>query len=173
MKFCNFACQTFNWLGIIGHISTDSNRLHNDIVGNAIMPKLTLAQQAVPRHFGTSRQTICALWVWYNTIQSVTDRPVLVHTVTKTEIPGCIIWYRTTLATITAPQFPGLHSSGRHEFSLEDQYNIAECLQWCQQRVRWTCARWRTVWFSDECCFFQSRVEGMIFWDYWKMDGIV
>ena len=52
------------------------------------MPKLTLAQctndigrlqegatqQAVPRHFDVSRQTISALWARYNTTQSVNDR---------------------------------------------------------------------------------------------------
>ena len=33
--------STFVLKGIKGHISTDSNRPHNDTVGNIIMPRLT------------------------------------------------------------------------------------------------------------------------------------
>ena len=39
--------------------------------------------------------------------------------------------------------------------------HLATRLQtWCQQRVRWTRARWRTAFFSDESRFLLSHAVG-------------
>ena len=196
MKFCNFACLTFRWLGIKGHISSYSNRPHSDTVGNTIMPRLTLAQrnnaigrlqagatqQAVARHFAVSRQTMSALWERYNTTQSVNDRsrsgrPRVTTAAQDRYIRVCHLRNRTTTATTTATQIPGLRrisdQTVRNRLreagivprrpvrrNVLTPRHLAERMQWCQQRVRWTRARWRTVLFSDESRFLLSRADG-------------
>lgn len=139
---------------------------------------------AVARHFGVSRQTITSLRQRFTTTNSVDDRPrsgrPRITTVAQDRfIRLRHLRNRTTTATSTASEIPGLRrisdQTVRNRLREAGLFarrpvrrnvltprHIAERLQWCQQRLRWPAARWRTVLFTDESRFLLRRTDGRV-----------
>ena len=118
------------------------------------------------------------LWALYNLLTVLMSGRYRVTTTAQARyIRVRHLWNRATTETTTATQIPGLHwisdqtvynRLGKTGISprrpvprnVLTSRHLAERLQWYQQRVKWTRAKWRSALFSDEFCVLPTRAVG-------------
>lgn len=160
------------------------------------MPRLNLAnrniaigrlqlgesQSAVARHMNVSQSTISRLWERFQRFQSAEDRPRSGRPRITTAAQDRYIRvqhlrHRTTTATTTARQVPGLRRVSAQTIRnrlreaglrarrpyvgpvLQRQHRRAR-VRWCTNVQGWNLRNWRRIWFSDESRFPLQRHDG-------------